>query len=78
MIFDFAPPAPGAPKLEAASEDSIRVLYAAPPGSSHLSFFIREVSEEAEWQDVSEDRGSVRCQMRMSLLQALTPRRATR
>ena len=55
MIFDFAPPAPGAPKLEAASENSIRVLYAAPPGSSHLSFFIREVSEEAEWQDVSEE-----------------------
>ena len=55
MIFDFAPPAPGAPKLEAASEDSIRVLYAAPPGSSFLTIFIREVSEGAEWQDVSDD-----------------------
>ena len=55
MISDFAPPAPGAPKLEAASEHSIRVLYAAPPGSSFLTMCIREVSEGAEWQDISDD-----------------------
>ena len=40
MISDFAPPAPGRAKLEAASEDSIRVLYAAPPGSSFLTMSI--------------------------------------
>ena len=54
-IFDSTPPAPGAPKLEAASEDSIRVLYAAPPGSSLLDVRIREVSERAEWQDISDE-----------------------
>ena len=54
-IIDFAPPAPGAPKLEAASEHSIRVLCAAPPGSSFITASIREVSALAEWQDLNAD-----------------------